>query len=260
MMEAEIPRPTPMTTPPNASPSVDFVFDLDGGRACLDFANTLSSSSGDHLTSYADLIAFAAQSHLVTPGDADWLHAEAAREPVAAEDVVLRARRLRSAIYAIFSAVAGRESAPDRDLDELNANFAASMAHARVVADNDQSYRWDWSGRELDSPLWPIARSAADLLTSTDELPRVRECTADNCQWLFLDTTRNRSRQWCSMGSCGNRQKARRHYQRIRELQRSASPAAASVDGEGGGAAPRGRGRAGRTRAARAGDASARAE
>jgi predicted RNA-binding Zn ribbon-like protein len=252
-----------MTTPPSASPSVDFVFDLDGGRACLDFANTLSSSSGDHLTSYADLIAFAAQSHLLTHEDADWLHAKAAREPVAADDVVLRARRLRSAIYAIFSAVAGRESASDRDFDELNANLAASMAHARVVADNDQSYRWGWSGRQLDSPLWPIARSAADLLTSTDERQRVRECSADNCQWLFLDTTRNRSRQWCSMGSCGNRQKARRHYQRIRELQRSASPTAANVGGGrggGGGGAPRGRGRAGRTQAARAGDASARAE
>src|SRR5438067_275486 len=44
----------------------------------------------------------------------------------------------------------------------------------------------------------------------------VREGGADNCAWLFMDNTRNRSRQWCSMQACGNRDKARRHYRRVR--------------------------------------------
>src|SRR3989442_8269959 len=64
--------------------------------------------------------------------------------------------------------------------------------------------------------IWPIARSAADLLTSDEQRQLVRECGAPDCLWLFLDTTKNRSRQWCSMQSCGNREKARRHYQRLR--------------------------------------------
>jgi predicted RNA-binding Zn ribbon-like protein len=71
----------------------------------------------------------------------------------------------------------------------------------------------------MDAPLWGVTRSAADLLTSDTERPLVRECSAEDCHWLFLDTTRNRSRQWCSMKSCGNRQKARRHYQRVRSQQ-----------------------------------------
>src|ERR1700716_2032791 len=69
---------------PEASPQVpeasreQYVFDLDGGRACLDFANTLgsSSSSTDHLTDFADLVAFATQSDLLASPDADWLRAQ----------------------------------------------------------------------------------------------------------------------------------------------------------------------------------------
>jgi predicted RNA-binding Zn ribbon-like protein len=63
--------------------------------------------------------------------------------------------------------------------------------------------------------LWPVVRSAAELLTS-DELGRVRECAADNCAWLFLDRSKNRSRRWCDMAVCGNRDKVRRFRQRSR--------------------------------------------
>ena len=62
------------------------------------------------------------------------------------------------------------------------------------------------------SILWPIAKSAADLLIPPEL--EVRLCKAPDCAWLFLDKSRNRSRRWCDMKVCGNRQKARRHYQR----------------------------------------------
>jgi predicted RNA-binding Zn ribbon-like protein len=45
-------------------------------------------------------------------------------------------------------------------------------------------------------------------------LLRVRACESDTCQWLFLDTSRNRSRRWCDMKVCGNRSKVRRFYHR----------------------------------------------
>jgi predicted RNA-binding Zn ribbon-like protein len=202
-----------------------YVFDLDGGRACLDFANTLgsSSSSTDHLTDFADLVAFATQSDLLTPADADWLRAQGHVQPAVAASVLTRAKRLRGALRAIFSNVAAGTELREAELAELNTEVAAAMAHARVVPAGDgdgdhgsQGYRWGWSGRALDAPLWPITRSAADLLTSDEERALVRECGADDCAWLFMDTTRNRSRQWCSMQGCGNREKARRHYQRRR--------------------------------------------
>jgi predicted RNA-binding Zn ribbon-like protein len=57
--------------------------------------------------------------------------------------------------------------------------------------------------------LRPVIRAAVELLTS-DEILRVRTCADDSCAWLFLDTTRNRTRRWCDMKVCGNRSKVRR--------------------------------------------------
>jgi predicted RNA-binding Zn ribbon-like protein len=202
----------------------DYQFDLDGGRACLNFTNT-HDSAGEHLTAYPDLLAFAAQSMLVTPQDAAWLHAEALREPVRAEGVIVRAHRLREAIYGIFSAVAAGEAPRESYVDQLNVELAATLQHARVLpawsiadAGREPIYRWGWVGGSLDLPLWPITRSAADLLTDDHERRRVRECGGADCRWLFLDSSKNQTRQWCSMRSCGNREKARRHYQKSRRI------------------------------------------
>jgi len=59
--------------------------------------------------------------------------------------------------------------------------------------------------------LWPAVRAAADLFTS-EELEDVRVCASDICSWLFMDTSKNHTRRWCDMKSCGNRAKARKHY------------------------------------------------
>jgi predicted RNA-binding Zn ribbon-like protein len=88
------------------------------------------------------------------------------------------------------------------------------------VGAGGERWRWRWAGDAesepaLDRVLWPVARSAAELLTS-DDLAAVRECAAPDCRWLFLDRSRNRSRRWCAMATCGNRSKARRHYRRGR--------------------------------------------
>jgi predicted RNA-binding Zn ribbon-like protein len=199
-----------------------WVFDLDGGRPCLDFANTLSATSGDHLSTYADLVAFAEQSGLVTQADAEWLRTEGVREPASAEAVLARAHHLRAAIYGVFSGIAAGTAPLPRDVDVLNAELAAALQHACVeLTPNQHAYRWGWAGHEIDSPLWGICRSAADLLVSDEDSRRVRECNGDECNWLFVDTSKNHSRQWCSMQSCGNRHKARRHYQRRRAQQPS---------------------------------------
>jgi len=65
----------------------------------------------------------------------------------------------------------------------------------------------------LERINWLIVRSAADLLTS-DKLHDVRACSAEDCRWLFLDISKNHSRRWCDMETCGNQAKARRHYRR----------------------------------------------
>ena len=66
----------------------------------------------------------------------------------------------------------------------------------------------------LDAMLEPIIRSSVDLLTS-EQIDRIARCRDDRgCGWLFLDRSRSKARQWCSMADCGNRAKARRHYRR----------------------------------------------
>jgi predicted RNA-binding Zn ribbon-like protein len=188
-------------------------FELSGGCLCLDFANTLDNRltgrAQELLTGYADLVSWSRQTGLVTDTEAERLTQEGARRPAAAAAVLKRAITLREAIYRIFSAVAAGRAPTAADVDILNQVLSQGRALWQVTITAD-GFKWRWAGA-LDRMLWPVAQSAADLLTSA-ELSAVRECAAGDCGWLFLDTSHRR--RWCSMKSCGNRMKARRHYSR----------------------------------------------
>jgi predicted RNA-binding Zn ribbon-like protein len=193
---------------------------LVGGRLCLDFANTADWHASGHpeewLTSYADLVAWGRHVGVLSPHQVRLLEGEALGRPTEAAAVLRRAIALREAIYRLFTAVALGQGVDAADLAALNQALSDALARARVVPAG-AGFAWDWDGPAgaLDRVLWPVARSAAELLTS-DERARVRQCAGDPCGWLFLDTSKNRSRRWCTMDSCGNRAKARRHYARTR--------------------------------------------
>jgi predicted RNA-binding Zn ribbon-like protein len=199
-------------------------FELDGGYLCLDFANTLGVFSEDHLHGPDDLLAFAHQAGLVADADLPPLLTDLRAQPDAARALLARARALRLAIYNVFSAVVAGRPADAVDLATLNDELASALGQQRLVAEPDGSYDWAWRSGKLEPAdvLRPIVRSAADLLTSPDRAG-VRQCAASDCAWLFVDTSRNRSRQWCSMQTCGNRAKARRFYERRRRMDAPAS-------------------------------------
>jgi predicted RNA-binding Zn ribbon-like protein len=69
---------------------------------------------------------------------------------------------------------------------------------------------------EVDDPAWrPAVMAAANLLELLEQAPdRIRRCQHPACVLWFYDTTRNGTRRWCSMATCGNRAKAHRHYDR----------------------------------------------
>lgn len=68
---------------------------------------------------------------------------------------------------------------------------------------------------ELSAPTAVGFMAAAAAKVALERrIDRVKICPADDCRWAFYDTSRNRSRQWCSMDVCGNRAKARAHRQR----------------------------------------------
>jgi predicted RNA-binding Zn ribbon-like protein len=194
------------------------IFDLTGGLLCLDFANTVDDRTEVHpqelLNSYNDLVSWSQQAHVLTEQEAQRLLEKAARRPSEASRVLQQAVAIREAIFRIFKAVAEDASPEDEDLVSLSAAVADAQNHAQIVL-KANGFIWDWAGiaGDLDRMLWPVVRSAADFLTS-DELDTVRVCASDSCDWLFLDTSKNHSRRWCNMKSCGNREKARRFYER----------------------------------------------
>ena len=194
------------------------IFDLTGGLLCLDFANTVDDRTEVHpqelLNSYYDLVSWSEQAQVLTEREAQRLLEKAARRPSEAIRVLQQAVVIREAIFRIFKAVAEDASPENEDLVLLSAAVADAQDHARIVQ-KENGFRWDWATEagELACMLWPVVHSAADFLTS-DDLDSVRVCGSDTCNWLFLDTSKNHSRRWCNMKSCGNREKARRFYSR----------------------------------------------
>ncbi len=198
----------------------EFQFDLSGGHLALDFANTVSrrdapEKTAEHLTSYSDLISFARQSNLITPQEAEALERKAQAQSRGATQVLRNAISLRETLFRTFIALADGKPCSPGDLAFLEEAATDALRHRHIVRANG-GYEWRCDeDSKLERILWPIAMSAAELLTSAN-LAKVRECEAGDCYWLFLDNSRNHSRRWCTMSACGNREKARRHYQRQR--------------------------------------------
>lgn len=165
---------------------------------CLDFANTRYWRGRDVPTET-----------LSTPGDlAAWVKTSTPPGPRELE----RAIALREAIYRLFDAQAQGNAVPSRDLDALNGALAQAPARTALKRCRD-GYEWDVDTRSATAPalLAPVLWSAGDLLAGP-RLDKVRRCANPECGWLFLDDSRAGKRRWCSMSSCGNRAKARRHY------------------------------------------------
>ncbi len=206
----------------SATQKSEFQFDLTGGHLALDLANTVSRRGDrarrkEHLESYLDIISFLRQSKMLSKKQAQELFNAALTKRSEARRSFTRIIQLREAIYRVFAAIAQRRPVAATDLAIVN-DFAVEALRHRALKPLNGGYGWQWiaDGKNpFDRNLWPMAQAATDLLTS-HELKIVRFCEAPDCEWLFLDRSRNRSRRWCDMTSCGNRAKARRHYQRAR--------------------------------------------
>lgn len=191
------------------------IFSLDSGDLSLDFANTFDPRRGQHpqdkLTSYDALLAFASQSGLIDANTAKALDAWSIERPHEARAIHARAIALREAIFGAAGSVANHRDPDPADLELLAREMAAALGHARLaVTPEGFDWRWDVDDAHPEQPLRPIAHAASHLLTAHD-LGRLRVCAADDCDWLFYDTTRNQSRKWCDMATCGNRAKMARH-------------------------------------------------
>lgn len=203
----------------------EYRYDLSGGRLCLDFVNTVTgdrhAGPTERMGSYEDLLAWSRQAGALDQAHARRLAAAARLHPERAAGTHRRALALREALFRALLALAERATPPADDVENVSLEVGRAFAHRRL-ARRAGSYVLDWDDPPdaLDAPLWRVALSASELLVSGADLERVRVCglhETKECSWLFLDATRARTRRWCSMRDCGNKAKARRHYQRARE-------------------------------------------
>ena len=189
-----------------------------GGSLCLDFTNTVDWRGRDTpeelLNSYEELLNWAKYMKVLHEREYEALLHGAGQSPEQAESIYNRAIALRESIYHIFSAISQEELPRKADVDLLNEELSIAYDHLKLrYSGHGYNLEMRSDRAELDQILWSVAMSASDLLTS-DKLDRVRRCISEECGWLFLDMSRNRSRRWCDMKTCGNRMKARRFYER----------------------------------------------
>lgn len=196
-------------------------FELIAGAVCLDFVNTLDDRFSDEpkelLKDYGDLASFAKDARVVSDHEIERLMANAAKDPKTAHRAWMSAIEMREAMHEVFWAQVRRKPVPVRALGVLNQFVQEAARHASLVRSGSH-FRWefDLSPEDLDAPLWPIARSAAELLAS-EQLEFVRACASKTCEWLFLDESKNHRRRWCDMTKCGNRAKVRNFYKRNKQ-------------------------------------------
>jgi predicted RNA-binding Zn ribbon-like protein len=196
--------------------AVGMTLRLLAGHPALDFVNTIDPREGaqrvEHLRTYGDLVEWAGRAGVLTAAEARRTSRDASGDPSAAGRALDRAVALREAAYAIFGAVAARRPAPADAVHELQTAYCDAMAHAGLTG-TGRRFQWRLSGG-LDIVRWHIARDAVALLES-EMLGRVKRCPGSgDCGWLFLDSSKNASRRWCSMEGCGNRSKLRRFLRR----------------------------------------------
>jgi predicted RNA-binding Zn ribbon-like protein len=196
----------------------------------LDFVNTLDNrfvegGPQELVTTYADLLSFTRQTGLL---DATVIRALAEREQstkalaIKAIGALRSARELREALASLFYGALTHPQKPPPDMKTLQRHFQRAEQHRELSWERDPddergapraAWRWGSFNGDLELPVWAIAQSSAELLTSA-AVDQVRMCGGDTCRWLFLDTSRNHSRRWCDMKLCGNRMKARRFQSR----------------------------------------------
>lgn len=186
------------------------------GSLALEFVNTLDwrlrEPPVEQLNAFDDLLRWARTTGILKPSEARSFRTWGETHPRAAARVLAEAIDVREAIAAVFQSVARGEEAPPGPLARLDAACHEAWA-ARALRPAGAGAAWEFRGAGPNQPAMAAALDAAGILTSP-ERERVRQCGDAQCGWLFIDTSRNRSRRWCSMKGCGNRNKARRFYQR----------------------------------------------
>ncbi|MBU2491587.1 MAG: CGNR zinc finger domain-containing protein [Bacteroidetes bacterium] len=194
-----------------------------GGNLCLDFINTVGGrveNDADSSTSYTilseklndflDLADWGKKKKLLNEKEVKELILFSSENNKAANRLFQRAITFREAIYRIFKGISEGREPTDKDINIINTECLSARENQTLIYEN-KLFAWKFvhGGNEAENIIRMISLSAAELLTS-EQIKRIKQCPGENCGWLFLDTSKNGSRQWCDMKVCGNLAKVRR--------------------------------------------------
>jgi predicted RNA-binding Zn ribbon-like protein len=206
-------------TNPSRSESIELV----GGHPALDLVNTVSwrhdtARWRENLAAPVDLLTWTQRVAVVDAHHRIAMRVAMAEDPQTAEGVLRRVRALREQLYHHLADCIDHGGV-DHQIGEgspLHRAFADAVTASSLAG---TPARWTLEARSPPDLTRILALHALDLV-QTMAPDRLRRCDDDGCGWLFLDTTRNHSRRWCSSRDCGNRDRARRHYARNRTTAR----------------------------------------
>jgi predicted RNA-binding Zn ribbon-like protein len=185
---------------------------LLGERLSLDFVNATPPNAE---LSWARLIQFLESTTIVSAERGAQLLSLPQSDPQAAEALLLKARRLGSALRKVFAAMLRKHRIAAEWIEPVNEILRITEGHDELVG-QDGTWKIDFIAREggLDWLLAAVARSGAEIVAEGAHA-RLRHCANPNCGLFFYDNSRTRRRRWCSMAVCGNRSKvaafARKH-------------------------------------------------
>lgn len=195
--------------------------EIVGGHPAVDFVNTVHNwvepEPADYLQTFGGFLDWCLRIGLLWPKAAKYFQARPQAEQEAALDEL---RSLRASLHDLFAALAAGERLQQKALDHLNGIIRRTVSWRCLAADPQDDCRslcclWEFSGAPALAAVGPIAWKAAELLELGDA-GRLKVCPGETCGWLFIDTSKNRSRHWCSMRTCGNAAKVRRFRERNR--------------------------------------------
>jgi predicted RNA-binding Zn ribbon-like protein len=188
-----------------------------GNHPCLDFVNTQMIVKGepvDVLESVEDLLSWLAQARLLTKPQADAVRAGLKHTELTS--LLNQAKSFRATLRGLVERIVAGQSIPDSAIRAINQFLSQRPSYAQLVRTKRGFERRVHS---VASPalniLAPLAESASDLLCQTD-FTLIKKCGNPACVLYFYDTTKNHTRNWCSMQMCGNRMKVAAHYWRNR--------------------------------------------
>jgi len=185
---------------------------LDGGNLSLNFVNTIhdryEEPRQDYLNNYTDLVGWAHYAGGINTVQRNNLLRYSQNQPDETEKIFGEAIQLRETIYSYTLCLINEEKVSSEDAEFINQWLSKAFSNLELTQLKN-AYLLDWKEEHfgLESVLWPIIKSFAELMTS-DSRNRIKLCSS--CGWMFVDGSKNNSRRWCSMETCGNRVKARR--------------------------------------------------